>query len=208
MFTGLVTSLGRVASSGEAGPVRRFRIEADLAPDRLAIGASVAHAGVCLTLTGFGPLGAGAWWTVDAVAETLSRTTLGAWREGVKVNIEPSLRLGDELGGHLVSGHVDAIGRLIRLTQEGEGRRLRFAAPAALAPLIAEKGSIAVDGVSLTVAAVSPSGGEQPWFDVAAIPHTLAVTTLGGLREGDPVNLEVDMLARYVARMLEGRTAR
>jgi riboflavin synthase len=168
------------------------------------MGASVQHSGVCLTLVEFGERPDGSWWTVEAVPETLSRTTLGTWTRGSRINLELSLKLGDELGGHLVYGHVDGLGLVRAVKQDGDSRRIRCEIAGPLAGFLAEKGAITVGGVSLTVSAVGKTDG-QDWFEVAIIPHTLAVTTLGALAAGDQVNLEVDMLARYVARMLEMR---
>jgi riboflavin synthase len=166
------------------------------------MGASVTHSGVCLTLVEFGPAGAGSWWTVEAIPETLSRTNLGGLVAGARTNLELSLKIGDELGGHLVSGHIDGVGEVVSIVHEGESWRIRIGMPLALAKYLAEKGSIAVDGVSLTVASVGKTD-DQHWFEVTIIPHTTQVTTLGELKPGSRVNLEVDILARYVARMLE-----
>ena len=193
MFTGIITHVGRVvAVAGETG--RRFEIEPGFPLESLAIGASVAHSGVCLTVT---ERLAGAY-VVEASPETLARTSLGRWGQGAAVNLERSLRLGDELGGHLVFGHVDAVGEVAEIEPQGDCQRVRLTLPAALAPLVAVKGSIAVDGISLTVNAVTADT-----FEVTIIPHTWSHTTLGQRRAGDLVNLEVDMLARYVARQLE-----
>ncbi len=202
MFTGLVTDVGRVAALEDRPGLRRLRVESDYPVSALQPGASVMHDGVCLTLVEFGPRDEGSWWFVEAIPETLNRTTLGGLKAGDWVNLELSLKMGDELGGHLVSGHIDGVGEMISLNEEGESSRIRIAMPPALAKFVAGKGSIAVDGVSLTVAAV---GGEaaRPWFEVTIIPHTLAVTTLGEAGPGQKVNLEVDLIARYVARMLE-----
>jgi riboflavin synthase len=206
MFTGLVSDQGRVLDVADAGGVRRLRIASAYAPDSLVLGASVLHSGVCLSLTDFGASESGSWWTVEAVQETLQRTTIGEWTSGRRVNLERSLRVGDELGGHFVAGHVDGLGAVLSVTEEGGSWRVRFAAPHRLSGCLAEKGSIAVDGVSLTIAGVSGAHEAATWFEVAIIPHTLAVTTLGGLSTGDSVHLEVDLLARYVARMLEAQT--
>jgi len=202
MFTGLVTDVGRVVRTEDTNGLRRLTVESAYPVSALQMGASVMHAGVCLTLVEFGAREGGSRWVVEAIPETLSRTSLGRLKEGSKVNLELSLKLGDELGGHLVYGHVDTLGKVSGVRQVGESRVIRFAIPADLARYFAEKGSATVDGVSLTVSAVSPPGGEA-WFEVSLIPHTLSVTTLGDLVAGDEVNLEVDMLARYVARMLE-----
>jgi len=192
MFTGIVTDLGRVRRvlpGGDTG----YEIETSYDTTTVAIGASIACSGVCLTAI---ELGQG-WFRVQVSAETRARSTLGHWRVGTPVNLERSLRLRDELGGHLVAGHVDGVGHLVSTREEGDSIRLVFGAPAALAPGIATKGSIAVDGVSLTVNEVTGTR-----FGVNIIPHTRAVTTLGSLKVGDPVNLELDLIARYVARLM------
>jgi riboflavin synthase len=204
MFTGLVTDVGRVRSVEDSNGLRRIAVESAYPASSLQIGASVQHSGVCLTLVEFGERSGGSWWKVEAIPETLSRTTLGGWMAGSKVNLELSLKLGDELGGHLIYGHVDGLGIVRSVTQDGDSRRIRIEVAAPAAKYLAEKGSICVDGVSLTVSGVGRSDGAD-WFEVAIIPHTLNVTTLGTLTPGDRVNLEVDMLARYVARMLEWR---
>ena len=192
MFTGIVKDLGRVRAvlpGGDTG----FEIETHYDTGTIAIGASIACSGVCLTAVELGEI----WFRVQASAETLGRSTLGTWRVGTPVNLERSLKLGDELGGHLVAGHVDGVGRLVSQREEGDSIRLDFEAPAALAPGIAVKGSIAIDGVSLTVNGVTGAR-----FGVNIIPHTRAVTSLGSLKVGDPVNLELDLIARYVARLM------
>lgn len=204
MFTGLVTDVGRVTSVTDANGIRRLRVESGYPVGALQMGASVEHSGVCLTLVAFGAREGGSWWEVEAIPETLSRTTLGEWMAGTRVNLELSLKIGDELGGHLVYGHVDGLGTVKSITADGDSRRIRVALPGDLGRYLAEKGSICLDGVSLTVSAV---GRDEvgDWFEVAIIPHTLEVTTLGTLTPGHRVNLEVDMLARYVARMLDWR---
>jgi riboflavin synthase len=192
MFTGIVTDLGRVRAvlpGGDTG----YEIETRYDTGTIAIGASIACSGVCLTAIERGQ----GWFRVQASAETRARSTLGGWRVGTPVNLERSLKLGDELGGHLVAGHVDGVGRLISEHAEGDSVRLVFEAPAALAPGIASKGSVAVDGVSLTVNEVTGAR-----FGVNIIPHTRAVTSLGSLKVGDPVNLELDLIVRYVARLM------
>lgn len=196
MFTGLITDCGCVRSI-ERREDWRFAIDTGYDTATIALGASIAVSGVCLSAVAKGE----GWFAVDVSAETLSRTTLGTWEEGTLVNLERSLRLGDELGGHLVSGHVDGAGTVV--TREAVGGSIRFsiAAPGALMGLIAPKGSIAVDGVSLTVNHVEDEG-EGGTFEVNIIPHTAAVTTLGEWQEGRRVNLEIDMLARYVQRLL------
>lgn len=201
MFTGLVSDVGRVTSVEDVNGLRRVRVEGVYPASAIQMGASIQHSGVCLTVVDFGERAGGSWWVVEAIPETLARTTLGQWQVGSRVNLELSLKLGDELGGHLVYGHVDGLGELTEIRQVGESRVLRVSVPAQLSKFFAEKGSVTIDGVSLTVSAVG-----EPWFEVSLIPHTLSVTTLGGLKQGDKVNLEVDMLARYVARMLEWRS--
>lgn len=197
MFTGLVLGTGTLARSELRGGDRRIWIEhpgVDLGPVQL--GDSIAVSGVCLTVVECGP----AWFAADLSAETLARTTLGCLELGAAVNLEPSLRLGDRLGGHLVSGHVDGIGRVLSITPDGRAERWRFALPPPLARYVAVKGSIAVDGVSLTVNAVDANA-----FEVALIPHTVAVTSFRLRRAGSMVNLEVDLVARYLDRLLEAR---
>ena len=198
MFTGLVTDVGTVVAADDRNGLRRFKVASAYTPESIAIGASIMHSGVCLTVVDFGPEGDGTWFDVEAVPETLSKTKLGALSKGDPVNLELSLRLGDELGGHLVFGHVDGLGEVVSIVQEGQSHRVTFRPPASLGRYFASKGSVAVDGVSLTVARAHENGD----FDVAIIPHTWAVTTLGRLQVGGMVNLEVDMLARYVARMI------
>lgn len=196
MFTGIVTDLGRIAAVEERGAGRRLRVETGYDPATVPLGASIACSGACLTVVAKGP----GWFAVDVSKETLERTTLRDWAAGTRVNLERALRLSEELGGHLVLGHVDGVATLVARAPEGESVRLVFEAPAALAPFVASKGSVALDGVSLTVNEV-----EGRRFGVNIIPHTLKVTTLGGLKPGDRVNLEVDVLARYVARLSEAR---
>ncbi|MBK9517614.1 MAG: riboflavin synthase [Anaeromyxobacter sp.] len=195
MFTGLISDVGVVERlSPRSGGARLTLRPTSLPVDDLALGESVACSGACLTVVERG----GGLVSFDAVPETLSRTTLGGWSSGTRVNLERALRLSDRLGGHLVAGHVDAVGELLARVAEGEGARLTFSLPAALGPLVAEKGSIAIDGVSLTVAT---AGRDR--FEVALIPETLARTTLGLARPGTRVNLEADVVARHVARLRE-----
>lgn len=205
MFTGLVSDVGTITGIEDTNGLRRLTVESCYPASALEMGASVMHSGACLTIVEFGTREGGSWWVVEAVPETLQRTVLGEWGEGARTNLELSLKMGDELGGHLVSGHVDAVGEVISIAQDGDSQRIRVSLPKELAAMVAEKGSIAVDGASLTVSATSRPGEEPAWFEVAVIPHTLAVTTLGDLEVGNRVNLEVDMIARYVARMLEAR---
>ncbi len=195
MFTGIVTAIGRIRSATPQGDLRVV-VECDWDTSAIPLGASIACSGPCLTVVDRGP----GWFALDVSAETVARTVPGQWTEGRRLNLERALRVGDELGGHIVTGHVDGVGRVVEVTPEGASRRIAIEAPATLAPLIAPKGSIAVDGVSLTVNAVEASR-----FTVNIIPHTAAHTTLGGLAPGDAVNLEADVLARYLARMLEAR---
>ena len=194
MFTGIVTDIGRVRSVRQTERDRRYEIETAWDTSGIDLGASISHAGCCLTVTEKGP----GWFAVEVSGETLSKTTLGDWREGHAVNLERAAKLGDELGGHIVSGHVDGLGRVVSVTPEGGSHRIDIEAPAPLHRYIAAKGSITVDGVSLTVNAV-----EGQVFGLNIIPHTWQATTLGGLKAGDAVNLEIDMLARYLARWQE-----
>jgi riboflavin synthase len=198
MFTGIITALGEVVAIERRGDLR-IAIASDYDPQGIAIGASIACSGVCLTVVEVAadPRRASRF-AVDVSAETLARTTLGGWRLGTMVNLERSLKIGDELGGHLVFGHADGVASIKERQNQGGSVILRFAAPPGLAPYIAEKGSIALDGTSLTVNEVA--GAE---FSVNIIPHTLAVTSFGARQVGDVVNVEVDMLARYVARLRE-----
>ncbi len=193
MFTGLVCDIGVVERvAPRQGGVRLTLRPERLAVDGLALGESVACSGACLSVVERG----GGLVSFEAVPETLSRTTMGGWRPGTRVNLERSLALGDRLGGHLVQGHVDAVGEVLERVSEGQGARLTIRLPPEIAPLVAEKGSIAVDGVSLTVAAVG-----RDRFEVALIPDTLARTTLGEAKPGTKVNLEADLVARHVARL-------
>ena len=200
MFTGIVTAVGTIAASEQRGDLR-LRIACPFDPDAIAIGASIACSGVCLTVVDKGGEAGNAWFAVDVSAETTSRTAPGMWAEGARLNLEQSLRLGDELGGHIVSGHVDAVGEVVRVVPEGASTRLTIAAPASLAADIAPKGSIAVDGVSLTVNEVTDRPDGTAEFGLNIIPHTAEVTTLGDLEQGGGVNLEIDTMARYLKRM-------
>jgi riboflavin synthase len=191
MFTGIITDIGTVVARETRGDTH-FRIRTSYDTASIAIGASIACAGVCLTVVQKGA----DWFAVDVSAETLSRSMLGSWKEGSAINLERSLKVGDELGGHIVSGHVDGVGEVVATRVEGESLRIDFRAPTALAGYIAEKGSVTIDGASLTV-----NGVDGAVFGVNLIPHTQQVTTLGKLKAGDRVNLEIDVLARYVARL-------
>ncbi len=195
MFTGIVTDLGQVRQVHRApGQDARFEISTHYDLSDVAIGASIAHNGVCLTVIETGA----DWYVIQASDETLSKTTLGQWTVGAKVNLERALKLGDEMGGHVVSGHVDGVAKVVSIRPENESMRFTFEAPENLARFVASKGSVALDGVSLTVNEVD---GRR--FGINIIPHTQSVTTFGSLAEGDLVNMEIDMLARYVARLLE-----
>ena len=200
MFTGIVTAIGTIERIERRGDLR-VTIACPFDPAAIAIGASIACSGVCLTVVDRGGKPGAAWFAVDVSAETVSRTAKGMWQQGRRINLEPSLRLGDEMGGHIVSGHVDAVGWIADWQPDGASTRLTVRAPAALAPFIAPKGSVAVDGVSLTVNEVADQPGGAVRFGLNVIPHTSEVTTLGGLREGDEVNLEIDTVARYLQRL-------
>ena len=194
MFTGIVTDVGRIRAVRDTNRDRRIEVETAYDLATIPMGASIAHAGCCLTVVDKGE----GWFAVEVSGESLARTTLGAWREGTPVNLERPTRVGDELGGHIVSGHVDGVGEVVSVEPEGGSRRVRIRAPRPLHRFIAPKGSIAMEGVSLTVNEV-----EDDVFGVNLIPHTWEVTTLGQLKAGDPVNLEIDMLARYLSRWQE-----
>jgi len=195
MFTGIITDVGQLKTV-EGTAERKLHISTLYNAETIAIGASIACDGICLTVTAK----AKGWFEAVASAETLACTTLGNWKLGKRINLERALRMGDELGGHLVSGHIDGMAELLSMDMEGESCRMVFSAPAELMPFIAEKGSVVLNGVSLTVNRV-----EKNQFSVMIIPHTLAATNLGNLLAGDRVNLEVDLIARYVKRMMEAR---
>lgn len=206
MFTGIITAIGTIGAHDQRGDLR-LRINAPLDPARIDIGASIACSGVCLTVVERGLRQAhadregGAWFDVDVSGETVSRTRPGMWAAGQRLNIEPSLRVGDELGGHIVTGHIDTIGEVVLAEQTGDSWRIAIRARAEMAAYIAEKGSITVDGVSLTVNDVRDRPDKTCDFLVNIIPHTGSVTTLGDLAQGAYVNLEIDVLARYLKRM-------
>ena len=198
MFTGIVTDIGEVVGVEKRGDTR-FIVATAYAPESIAVGASIACSGCCLTAIEMGRLQDGrGTFLVEASAETLSKTTLKNWKTGTRINLERALKMGDELGGHIVSGHVDGVGEIISMTPEGASKRFRFKAPDDIARFIAQKGSVTLDGTSFTVNEV-----EGNVFGVNIIPHTQAVTTWGHARAGDAVNIEIDMLARYVARLAE-----
>lgn len=197
MFTGIISDLGRLRAVTQNGDTRmEFETSYDTA--EIDLGASIACSGACLTVVDKGP----GWFAADVSAETLSKTTLGAWQAGTAVNFERALRMGDELGGHIVSGHVDGVGELVERRTEGGSLRLVFSIAQELAAYIAPKGSITVDGISLTVNEVEDDDGATR-FGVNIIPHTATATTLGARQVGETVNLEIDMLARYLRRLHE-----
>jgi riboflavin synthase len=211
MFTGIVTAIGTIREASQAGDLRAV-IACPFDPAGIAIGASIACSGTCLTVVDKGGVAPkngenSAWFAVDISGETVARTVPGRWTAGGSLNLEPALKLGDELGGHIVTGHVDGVGRVVSIAPEGDSHRLVIAAPKELAPYLAPKGSITVDGVSLTVNEVADQADGECHFTLNIIPHTAEVTTLGALQAGDAVNLEIDVLARYLQRMQSLRTA-
>ena len=198
MFTGLISDVGELLGREDAGELRRFSVACHYDAGTIPIGASIAHSGVCLTVVAVAQIGNRAKIDVDVGAETLAVTTLAGWRPGDAINLERPLRVGDELGGHMVSGHVDGVAEIVARRDFDGMAHFTIRAPAALARFIAVKGSVALDGTSLTVNAV-----EGDTFEALLIPHTLAVTTWGRRRAGDKVNIEVDQMARYAARLIE-----
>jgi riboflavin synthase len=200
MFTGIVTAIGTIDSVEQRGDLR-VRIACPWDPAKITIGASIACAGVCLTVVERGGEAGAAWFAVDVSAETVSRTAKDMWAQGARINLEPSLKVGDELGGHIVSGHVDAVGKVADWEPEGDSMRVTVIAPPELAAFIAPKGSITVDGVSLTVNSVADRSNGSVHFGLNVIPHTAEVTTLGELAQGAEVNLEIDTVARYLQRL-------
>ena len=198
MFTGIISDVGQIIDITEAGELRYLRIASAYDSGTITIGASIANSGACLTVVGVEPRAGGSAIAFDVGAETLAVTTLGQWRTGGRVNLERSLRVGDELGGHMVSGHVDGIAEIVSRRDFDGMAHFRFRAPKELAKFIAVKGSVALDGTSLTVNSV-----EGDTFEVLLIPHTLKVTTWGERQPGDKVNIEVDTMARYAARLIE-----
>jgi len=200
MFTGIVTDVGTVRSVEQRGDLR-LQIQTGYDLDTVDLGASIACSGVCLTVVDKGE----DWFAVDVSAETVSRTASDQWREGAKLNLERSLRLGDELGGHIVTGHVDAVAEIVGVCTEGDSTRIGIGVPRALGPMIAAKGSISLDGVSLTVNDVRDAEDGTTHFSINIIPHTAENTTLGHLKPGRQLNVEVDVLARYIDRMLAAR---
>lgn len=200
MFTGIITALGTIGTIRDSGDLHAM-IACPFDPAHIAIGASIACSGTCLTVVDRGGSAGDAWFAVDISGESVSRTVPGRWQTGKSLNLEPALKLGDELGGHIVTGHVDGFGEIVGVAPVGESLRIDIAAPRELAPYLAAKGSITVDGVSLTVNQVDDQADGSCHFSLNIIPHTAEVTTLGKLVPGDKVNLEIDVLARYLMRM-------
>ncbi|MDB5508392.1 MAG: riboflavin synthase [Hyphomicrobiales bacterium] len=200
MFTGLVSDVGEILSITQKGELQRIRIACSYAPESILLGASIACSGPCLTAVEIGTQDGRTFFEVDAAAETLARTTVGRWKPGRRVNLERSLKIGDELGGHIVTGHVDGVARIIERRDFDGMAHYDIEAPAGIARFIAEKGSVCLDGTSLTVNSVSGSS-----FTILLIPHTLLVTTWGERKTGDDLNIEVDLMARYAARLVEAR---
>jgi riboflavin synthase len=199
MFTGIVTDVGEViAVEPRAEGLRRLKVACAYPRDSIAIGASISHSGVCLTVVETADAGNRTAISVDAAAETLRMTTAGAWKQGTRLNLERAMKVGDELGGHIVAGHVDGVCELVSRESLPDMARLTLRAPRELMRFVASKGSVALDGVSLTVNEVTADT-----FSVLIIPHTLAVTTLGAAKAGDTLNLEIDLMARYAARLME-----
>jgi riboflavin synthase len=202
MFTGIVTDIGTIRSVERRGDTR-ITIGCAYDPAHIEMGASIACSGCCLTVVAKGSDADGHWFAVDASAETLTCTATGMWAAGQRLNLERALKVGDELGGHIVTGHVDGTGEVVDIREEGGSHRLVIAAPVSIAPYIAAKGSVTVHGVSLTVNAVTDQPDGRAEFSLNIIPHTWQVTTLGGVTVGQSVNIEMDVLARYLARMRE-----
>jgi riboflavin synthase len=196
MFTGIISDVGVVERIEAGTNLRHLRIACSYQTETFAPGISIACGGPCLTVTAFGASGNQSWFEVDVAAETLARTTARQWKAGTKLNLERPLRIGDELGGHIVTGHVDAVAKIVAIADFDGMRRIEIIAPQELSRFIAEKGSVALDGTSLTVNAI-----ESDIFTVLLVPHTLKVTTWGERHAGDDINLEVDMMARYAARL-------
>ena len=199
MFTGIISDIGTVARVARGGDTR-LTITTAYDTDTVDLGASIACSGVCLTVVDKGVADGRHWFAVDVSGETISRTAEGQWTEGAALNLERAMKLGDELGGHIVTGHVDGVAEVTEVTPDGDSRRIAIRVPADLAPFLAPKGSVTVDGVSLTVNTVEDADSGST-FTINLIPHTQAVTTLGGLAPGQAVNIEIDVLARYLQRM-------
>jgi riboflavin synthase len=204
MFTGIITDIGTIRAREDRGDTRLV-IGTTYDTATIDLGASIACSGACLTVVDKGRDGQGDWFAIDASAETLARTAPGMWDAGRRLNLERALKVGDELGGHIVTGHVDAVGRIVAVEPVGDSVKLTVEAPASLAPHIAPKGSITLDGVSLTVNEVADQPGGSAHFTLNIIPHTQEMTTLDEVKAGRPVNLEIDILARYLARMQQVR---
>jgi riboflavin synthase len=202
MFTGIISDVGEVEEAEAGANLRHLRIACSYPVESIALGASIACAGICLTVAVSGKLSNGSWFEVDAGLETLAKTTAKHWKKGTRLNLERALKLGDELGGHMVTGHVDGVAEILAIEEFEKMRRIDVKAPETLARFIAEKGSVALDGTSLTVNSI-----EGDIFSVLLIPHTLKATTWGGAQTGTKVNLEVDLLARYAARLDEAVSA-
>ncbi len=200
MFTGIITDIGTIRARDDRGDARII-ISTGYNVDGIALGASIACSGACLTVVDKGRDSDGAWFAIDASAETIARTATGMWEVGRRLNLERALKVGDELGGHIVTGHVDAVGEIVSVTPVGDSHKLMISAPASLAPQIAAKGSITLEGISLTVNEVADQANGSAHFALNIIPHTSAMTTLNEAVAGRPVNLEIDILARYLARM-------
>jgi riboflavin synthase len=200
MFTGLVSDVGTIVSMETRGELRRIRIACSYDPQTILLGASIACSGPCLTAVEIGTQHDRTFFEVDAAAETLARTTVGTWAPGQRINLERSLKIGDELGGHIVTGHVDGVATIVERRDFDGMAHYDIEAPAAIARFIAEKGSVCLDGTSLTVNSVS---GNR--FTILLIPHTLDVTTWGERKMGDSLNIEVDLMARYAARLVEAK---
>ena len=206
MFTGIITDIGHIGTAEQRGDLRLvIRCHYDM--DSVAIGASIACSGVCLTVVDKANEGTGGWFAVDVSAESVARTASGMWQAGTRLNLERALKVGEELGGHIVTGHVDGVARIAGTELIGDSWKVTVAAPTELAPYIAAKGSITVDGVSLTVNTVTDQADGTCHFTLNIIPHTAEMTTLGALAKDREINLEIDVLARYLKRMEDFRTA-
>ena len=202
MFTGIITAIGTIRETAKRGDLHAV-IACPYDPAQIAIGASIACSGVCLTVVERGGETGDAWFAVDISGESVSRTALGMWATGRKLNLERALKIGDELGGHIVTGHVDGVGTVLGICPEGDSHRIGIQVAHDIAPFIAAKGSITIDGVSLTVNEVKDQPDGSAHFEVNIIPHTWSVTAFSELQQGQAVNLEIDVLARYLARMRE-----
>ena len=200
MFTGIITDIGRIERIEKRGDLR-IVVTSGYDMGGVDLGASIACSGVCLTVVDKAPAGQPGWFAVDVSGESVSRTAPAMWSEGARLNLERALKVGDELGGHIVTGHVDGIGEVVGVAPEGDSHRIEIVAPQAIAAYLAAKGSITVDGVSLTVNEVADEPDGTVRFAINIIPHTASLTTLGALTPGDRVNLEIDILARYLGRM-------